>query len=158
MLCKHPRTKTGLFWTYCFVWKKEAVIFKIRDLYVACLCWIKLRQQQHLSGGWSAPLMHLAMWVEIRLMTLTSTVCLPVFSSPFLLPSVPSSKSRTTVKVITMKNLSASIYGASQSSSAKTRTGNIMSLWNVLFTRNCNVARHFIFATSLHCVHLLIWI
>lgn len=94
--------------------------------------------------------------LEIQLVTLTArfpSLYFPHISVP---PAAPSSKSRTTVKVITMKNSTACIYGASQSSSAE--TGNVTSLWNVLFTRICDVARHFIFTTSRQWVHLLIWI
>lgn len=131
-------------------------LFRVHDLFADCLCCIKLSSSISLEDGvprsrtcrcgWKS-----GSWPQQRALA-------PVFSSPFLLPPAPSSKSRTTVKVITMKNFSACVYGASQSCSAKSRTGNITSPWNVLFTRICDVARRFIFTTSPRWAHLLIWI
>lgn len=141
-------------------WRKKVIsrLFRVHDLFADCLCCIKLSSSSSISPedgvprsrtwrcGWKS-----GSWPQQH-------APLPVFSSPFLLPSAPPSKSRTTVKVITMKNFSACIYGASQSCSAKSRTGNITSPWHVLFTRICNVARRFISTASPRRAHLLIWI
>lgn len=128
-------------------------LFRIHDLYMDCLCWIK-------PGGWPAAAvassfqrmecLPRAPSVKVGnpahdLNSTPTSSHLPVLSSPFLLLSAPYSKSRATVKVITMKNSTACIYGASQSSSAKSRTGSITSLWNVLFIGICSVARQFYF-------------
>lgn len=106
--------KNTLFSTCYFIWEgknSHSQDFRIHALYVDSLCWIKLQGTAEASlrrMECLPPLVHLALWVEIRLLTLTTYT----FSSPFLLPS--SSKSRTTVKVITMKLFSLYLWSLSE--------------------------------------------
>ena len=142
MLCRRSLTETLLFSTCCFIWEgKKGVsrLFWILDLYVDCLCWVEPQAPAAAAAAAAAASLRRTERLHRTPAAvggnpshdLNSTLHRPplhVFSSPFLLSAVPSSKSRTTVKVITMKNSSACIYGASQSSGAKSRTGNITSL------------------------------
>lgn len=71
MLCRHPLTKTRLFSTRYFDGEGGGGGV-ISRLFVGCLCWIKLSSSSISPEDGVALLVHLVLWVEIRLMTLTA--------------------------------------------------------------------------------------